>query len=192
MDLAISRLIKRMKELGYVVFEEGQYNLNLVGIRSKDRMSNTFNDWICCFYKDETDTWKFHEWKATTDPGTYWLKNPGRVEGTAILCEGQHRAAFTLGLHHGDYECLVQCIPVRVYRDADKDSTLDLVNPEFTFSGIHIHRANPSRESTVVDQWSAGCQVLANPSDFSEMMSLYKKSAAKWGSKITYTLLEEF
>lgn len=188
----ISRLIERMNTLDYVVFEDGQYNLNLVGVRSKDKYANTFNDVIHCFYKDSNDKWVLHTWKVTTDPGTYWLKNPGRAEGTAILCEGQHRAAFTLGKHKGEYECLVQCKPVKVYRDADRDAVLDFVNPEDTFSGIQIHRANPSRESTVVDKWSAGCQVFADPQEFNTFMKLYKKAAAKWGAKITYTLLEEF
>jgi hypothetical protein len=192
MKAVIDRLIKRMKELGHVVFEEGQYNLNLVGVRSKNRMPNNFDDTIYCFFKDSDNEWVLLAWKATTDPGTYWLKNPGRSEGTAILCEGQHRAAFTLGKHKGEYECLVQCKPVKVYRDSDKDEVLDLVNAEDTFSGIQIHRANPSRESSVVDKWSAGCQVFANPTDFYTFMRLYKKAAAKWGDKITYTLLEEF
>ena len=189
---AVDRLIERMKKLGHLVFEDGQYNLNLVGVRSKSNYSNTFNDVIHCFYKDSNDKWVLHTWTVTTDPGLYWLKNPGRAKGTAILCEGQHRAAFTLGKHGGEYDCLVQCKPVRVYRDADKDEVLDFVSPEDTFSGIQIHRANPSRKSSVVDNWSAGCQVFADPREFDTFMSLYKKAAAIWGAKITYTLLKEF
>jgi hypothetical protein len=190
---AVDRLIEHMKKLGHVVFEDGQYNLNLVGVRSKSKYANSFNDVMYCFYKDSDDKWVLHSWTVTTDPGLYWLKNPGRVVGTAILAPGQYRAAYTLGLHRGDYPALVQCKPVTLFRDSNKDEVLDFVNPvDGQMTGINIHRANPSRKSSVVDKWSAGCQVFADPREFDTLMSLYKKAAAIWGAKITYTLLEEF
>lgn len=184
------QIIDLYKKHNYILFD-GYLNLNIFGIRTKDGI-NSFNDLIGIIYNDTQDKnkWKYYLFKATTDPGLYHLQNPGRVEGTAILCAKQHRAAFTFGLHRGEYECLVQCRPLPVFRDANKDALLNFNKEQDTMSGIQIHRANPAKESTVVDKWSAGCQVIANPNDFNLFMKLCKESAKTYGNKFTYTLFE--
>lgn len=189
-EITVDNLIQQIESKGYVLFK-GDYNLNLIGIRAKDNTANTFNDLICVLYQ-LSNKWILKAYKATTDPGIYYREHPSNVDGTAILFPTQHRAAFTLGKHKGEYPCLVQCKPVKVYRDKDKDQVLDYVNPTDTFSGIQIHRANSKKESTVVNNWSAGCQVFASPNDFADFMALYFTSKGLYGNKITYTLLEEW
>ena len=55
--------------------------------------------------------------------------------------------------------------------------------------GINIHRANPSAISSIIDKWSAGCQVLNNPTEFASMLKACKDSKL---TGFTYTLLREF
>jgi hypothetical protein len=57
--------------------------------------------------------------------------------------------------------------------------------------GINIHRSNPNRESLLNEKWSAGCQVFANPYDFSELLTIIDESARRYGDKFTYTLITE-
>lgn len=72
--------------------------------------------------------WHYHVFKATTDPGTYWLLQPMQPQGTAILSEGQYPDAWQLGLHRGQYLALVQVKPVTITRDYKRVAVLDLAN----------------------------------------------------------------
>ena len=102
---------------------------------------------------------------------------------------GQYVDTYTIGLHQGKYSALVQSKKVTVHRDADKDSIAEEQEKEDTgLFGINIHRANESAESKNVDKWSAGCQVLNNPTQFKELMQACIKSGKK---SFTYTLLKE-
>ena len=134
-----------------------------------------------------------HYWTATTDPGQYYLLNPLQVKGTAILCPGHYAGIWEIDSHAGKYEALCQRGgEVTVWRDADRDGNLDTTGKIDTgFFGINLHKAG--EHSTRVDRWSAGCQVLANESDFDEMMRLARLQVATNGYKsFSYTLLEEW
>ena len=117
------------------------------------------------------------------------------MSGTAILVPGQYRGAYRLDKHQGRYEALCQREgKVKVFRDSNKDKILDM-DPdtiEEGFFGINIHRANARRESPEVQKWSAGCQVIADPSDYAELILLAHTQVDKRGFKtFTYTLIEE-
>jgi hypothetical protein len=177
--------------LGYTWFNEGNYNLNLVGVRTRDNSANTFNDWLCvAFYADGRP--HLFCFEATTDPGLYWRENPLNIDGTAIVKPGQYRGLWQLGLHQGRYQALVQKGPVQVYRDNNLDTVLDVSGPvQQGFFGINLHRATAHGESKQVDKWSAGCQVLANTADFGLLLSLCQQARNRYGNGFTYTLLEE-
>ena len=191
MKPSISSLVSAMKRKKYAVFNKGDYNLNLVGIRSADMNANTFNDLYCVFFQCNVHA-NMHVFPCTTDPGLYYRYRPVNLNGTAILIPGQYRRAWKLGRHQGRYDALVQAQPVSVYRDNDRNKTLNTNVPTQTgYFGINHHRANAARESTQVDKWSAGCQVFASPDDYRIFMALIKKAAALWGNSFTYTLLNE-
>lgn len=179
---------------GYAFFESGKYNLNLFGIRAGNKGTNTFDDLVCCAYRDSQNVWQLEVWPVTTDPGDYWLKNPGNPYGTGILVPWQYRAVYAIDKHAGKYDALCQRLgPVKVYRDANRDSVLDL-DPSTVqegLFGINIHRSNPYEPSNLVNKWSAGCQVHADPDNFGRMMSLARKAWALWGNAFTYTLFTE-
>ena len=181
---------KILKSKGYSYFTNGIYNLNIIGVRSKDSKEsvNVFNDALILIYNAE-DGKHIEVFPITTDPGLYYLKNNLSIKGCAILKEGQVRGGWQIGLHQGKYKALVQKKPVTVYRDSNKDSKLDFVNEETGMFGINIHKSGES--STQVDRWSAGCQVFARVKDFNKFMNLVQKGNNKYGNSFTYTLINE-
>ena len=132
-------------------------NLNIIGVRRDNQGSNTFDDFLLVMYREE-ELMVSHRWQATTDPGKYWLMNPMNPKGTAVLAPWQYRSTWQLGNHQGKYEALVQRKPVKVYRDNNKDETIDYNNIttliDEGYFGINIHRSNPYDQSYVVNKWS--------------------------------------
>ncbi|MFZ5553549.1 MAG: hypothetical protein ACOZCO_10560 [Bacteroidota bacterium] len=180
------------KQKNYVLYTK-PYQLNIWGFRSKETKANRFDDEIHVFYKTNAFNWEYHIFKATTDPGTYWLYQPMMPQGTAILAEGQYKDTYALGLHRGKYMALTQALrPVTVIRDYNRNSTLDFFNGrKFTgFFGINIHRAMVKGTTLYVDNHSAGCQVFANASDFYFFIQLCEKHRSLYGNKFTYTLVD--
>lgn len=192
MNITRETIEKAVKDKGYLWFENGDYNLNIVGVRNMtkgNKATNLFDDWIVLAYKVKGE-WNFHSFKATTEPSTHYLKSPLNKNGTAIVKPSQYRSAYSIGLHAGQYEALRQVGELRIYRDNDRDAEYDYVNETSSFNdGINIHRASKHGESIYIDKWSAGCQVIANVKDWNIFISLVKKSATLWGNKFTYTLI---
>ena len=191
--------IKRLKKLNFKVFENGDYDLNIVGVRSKKRKAGKFDDWITCSFK-VNGVWQFRAWRATTDPGVYWLKSKrANKKGTAILKAGQYLGAYCIDRHRGKYPALCQRkAPVTVIRDGNKDTNLDLDSPEDTgMFGINIHRAQDSSTLDIerdIGPYSAGCQVFANADDLDELLWLCRKQIEThphWKKTFSYTLIED-
>ena len=185
------QILDYVESLGHAVFENGLYNLNIIGVRTPDDSANKFNDHMYVVYKDEHG-WVTRTWHCTTDPGTYWREHPMNVKGTAILKEGQYRGAYKIGKHRGKYAALVQTGGrVTVWRDNDKNDVLDMEpgTEDSGYHGINLHKAGSN--STSVDKWSAGCQVWANADDFACFMAIVEKSAETYGPQFTYTLIDE-
>tara|TARA_R110000764_G_scaffold102648_2_gene188209 strand:- start:5825 stop:6436 length:612 start_codon:yes stop_codon:yes gene_type:complete len=188
-------LIKKLKEVlsqkNYAFFESGNYNLNIIGIRSDTKIANIFDDIIFCIYKEDNN-WVLKKWEATTDAGTYWLKNPMNKKGTALLVPNQYKGVYGIRKHNGKYDALCQTWgDVQVYRDNNKNNILDY-NKETIVSGkfgINIHKSNPYNYSKFVEKYSAGCQVFKKVKDFNDFMTICNKSKNIYGNKFTYTLL---
>lgn len=192
MNLDYNNLKKSVRNLGFLFFEGGAFDLNIIGVRTADNASNSFNDFLCVAYNDGFNN-IVQTYKITTDPGVYYRENPANVNGTAIVVPGQHRSVWQLGKHQGKYSALVQRGEISVYRDADKDDQLDIEGSviEKGFFGINCHRASATNTSKQVDKWSAGCQVHADPLQYEEFIALCRVAAKKWGNSFTYTLLKE-
>lgn len=189
-DITVEMLREACARKGYEFFERGDYNLNIIGIRSEDNESNAFNDVLAIAFK-QSGRWILFTFDATTDPGLYYRNNPINAAGTAVLVPDQHRGAFSIGVHKG-YAALTQAKALPVYRDDDLDAEVDAVGTiDSGWHGINIHRASAHNRSEVVGRWSAGCQVVADPDEFEMLMALCNKSAELYGNRFTYTLLEE-
>lgn len=182
-----------LKKKGFSYFEKGTYNLNIIGVRSKgNNITNKFDDVIIVDYKDKDEVWNRELFVATTDPGLMSMKSFINKKGCAILAEGQYRSCYRIGFHKAKYRALVQCKPVIVYRDRNKNNKYDF-DPQSTEVGnfgINIHHAGIN--SVRVDNWSAGCQVIAKLKDFDKLMKLaFNQIESGNGDKFTYTLLKE-
>ena len=169
------------------------YHLNIIGIRSANTIPNRFDDEIHVFFKNGSNQWVHYIFPATTDPGTYWLKNPMNPQGTAILSQGQYQNCYQVGLHRGKYYALVQSKPVTVLRDYDRNAILDFNNgkPETGMFGINIHHASVIGTTKTVDNYSAGCQVFANINEFNLFMQLCERHKQLYGNSFTYTLIDK-
>ena len=190
-ELAKNRVKQIMERKGYKFFEKGDYNLNIIGIRSEVNIANSFDDTLLCIFKKD-NKWVFNEYPITTDAGRYWLKNPMNSKGTALLVPNQYRGVYGLRNHLGKYEALCQSWgDVEVYRDDNRDMILDY-DPNTIdkgMFGINIHRSNPATQSSVVEKWSAGCQVFKKVKEFNEFIEDCKEASNTWGNKFSYTLL---
>ena len=181
---------------GYDWFSNGDYNVNIVGVRNSDtkgKVTNIYDDHITLSYKINGN-WQFHCWQATTDPGSYWIDNPMNSRGgTAILVPGQYKGVYKIDKHNGKYEALCQRNgKVKVYRDGNKDDEYDYDEDSIQdgYFGINIHRSSAYKVSNYINKYSAGCQVFADPDDFDEFMDVCYKVSDEWGNKFTYTLIE--
>ena len=177
---------------GYEFFENGDYNVNVFGIRSKDLHSNAFNDLICVAFK-AAGQWVLLQFDATTDPGLTHRLKPINEKGVGFLVEGQHRGAYIIEKHQGKYSALCQRKALPCYRDNDRDGLLEPNENQIHvgWHGANIHRASEHRKSKQVDGWSAMCQVIADPWEYDLFMSVCEVAAEKWGNSFTYTLLNE-
>ena len=189
--IELNQIILTMERKKYQVFRAPlkPYNLNLVGIRASDPTPNIFNDQLWVFWKDGSNYDK-SIYRITTDPGTYWLKNPMVDLGTAILKPGQYLGMWKIGMHR-NYEALIQQSPCTVIRDFNRDGKYDYDSgrEETGFFGINLHHAG--EDSQTVDKHSAGCQVFQSLDCFNEFMDLARKARNYWGNTFTYTLLKE-
>ena len=191
-EITFNSVYNALQNKGYEIFETDNlpYNLNIIGIRNNNRVPNSFDDFIVVMWKYK-GKWSFNKYEATTDPGLYYLNHPLSPEGTAILEEGQYLHCYCLGLHQGKYKALVQFMPVTVIRDFNKDNYLDFLagREETGLFGINIHRANLTGRTININQWSAGCQVIADSIRFNDFISLCEKAEKYWGKTFTYTLI---
>ena len=185
---------KLFKEKGYSWFTKGNYNLNIVGVRSNNnnKITNQYDDILVVDYNTGTGH-KRVCYTITTEPGKYYMHNLGNPKGTAILVPGQYRGCWQIGLHRGKYKALCQKKEVKVYRDNNKNLIYD-INPETIDNGIfgiNIHRSNESWTRNTIDKYSAGCQVFNNPVEFNAFIRLCEKQKELYGNSFTYTLICE-
>jgi hypothetical protein len=189
-DITTDNLLKAYNDKKYKL-TYGIYQANIFGIRADLGAINKFDDIIGILRMNNGGVREALLCNATTDPGLFYLNNPINIKGTAILIPGQYLCSHKIGLHKGQYRALVQCGKLRVWRDNDKDGEYDQTTPQDSeHDGINIHHAGV--DSTVVDKWSAGCQVIAKLSEFDTFMSqiddhLYNK----WSEFFDYTLFTE-
>lgn len=187
----IPPVLDRVKALGYPVFVNGDWNLNITGLRCPERVANAFDDRICVSFK-VGDIWRTETYEATCDPGSPFLLKPINNAGCAILAPGFYRGAYSIGLHRGKYKALVQSGPVTVYRDDNRNNILDMdaETVQTGYFGINIHKRDA--ESDTVNGASAGCQVFRYERDFDRFMYLCNQQVEVRGFKtFSYCLIDE-
>lgn len=94
--------------------------------------------------------------RASTDPGWYYINHPVNPKGCAQLQPGLWW--YEAGLHHG-HQAFVQSDAVGVNRLDEKGSVIER---EIGWFGINIHSGGPEYR---VGRYSAGCQVINSPQE---------------------------
>lgn len=194
-QIDIPKLIKSYNKTGHVLFEEDSknFNLNIIGVRSQNPITNQFNCKLIDLWKYE-GCWNIFQMQATTLPGLKWMESPMNPDGCAILKEGQYRSTYKISNHNGKYEALCQRLnDVDVFRDNDRDREYDMIKGTLQSGmfGINIHKAHENYELETVNGYSAGCQVVQDPQDYLVHMTLVRQARINWGNSFTYTLINE-
>jgi hypothetical protein len=197
-----SDIIHTLAEKKYRVFSGGNYDLNIIGIRSNISESDKFDDLLCVLYKNHEGKWVLEKFNCTTDPGKHWLLNPLNKSGTLIMVPGQYRGVYKMGIHgrtgSSPYKALEQVGAMNYVRDNNKDGFLDfdLIKDKVNWiRGVfktNIHRASKWKSLLGIGKYSAGCQVVQSPKDFERLMELCELQIKNGhDDAFTYTLLSE-
>jgi hypothetical protein len=205
LNVEIIKLIKEnpnlieelFKSKGYKFYKKGLYNVNNFGIRVSTE-GRDFDDIIGTTFANEFEgKLAVHAFEGTTDPGSYYLKNPINIKGTAILAPGQY-FGYEIDKHRSQYDALCQRSgKVKVYRDGDKDEIveLDLDSLDEGMFGINIHKSSATEQIQDKNMFSAGCQEFMNSGEYDvDWMPIQYSAMKAWGNNFTYTLflLEDF
>lgn len=187
----LPNILNVVKQHGFVIFDDGDYDLNIIGIRNvKNPKDNLFDDEIVIAYR-LNEKWITETAAFTTDPGRYWLTKPDYKACAVYYHPQQARGAYKIDLHRG-YKALRQIQPVQFWRDTNKDEHANYEGAIHKgLIGLNIHRSSTNKGgSTYVDRWSAGCQVFQNNDDFQRFLELCENQIKSLGYRtFTYTLI---
>lgn len=189
---------KAVKGKGYTWFENGDYNLNIVCVRTihkdkdgkiNNKVTNLFDDYITLNFKID-GKWQSFSWMATTDPGNKAFLKPSNKNGVARLIPGQYRSTHEVRKHQGKYDALCQKFgaKLKVWRDNNKDLIMNENKIFDDVSGLNIHKAGTA--STYVENWSEACMVFKYAKDFEVFMKYVKIALKKYSNSFTITLIE--
>jgi hypothetical protein len=175
--------------LQYKVFTD---KLNIVFVRENFVLNNRFEDKLYLW----SDTIPYMEFDVTTKPGKFWWEGFTNPLGVAGLVENQYIDAYRIGMHQNRYEALVQVKEVTVYRDKNKDLTLDTNITQRGLFGINYHTMNTSQVLTakVVGNGSAGCMVNPDTKGYFESMCVVKLAQQEFYTKtlLNRKLIEKY
>lgn len=181
-----------VKSYGFKIFEDGDYDLNIIGVRNViDPKDNQFDDLMIIAYRED-GKWVTEEAQITTDPGRYWLTKEGYKPCAIMFHPQQARGAYRIRKHRGRYDALCQWRAVKFWRDGDKDEHAEYSGQVYKdIIGLNLHKSSSSPHGSLyVNKWSAGCQVFKYEKDFNRMMELAHQQIKSLGYRtFTYTLI---
>jgi hypothetical protein len=154
--------------------------LNIVGVRNSSKRSDKWDDYIVAF-RWMNKKFEGYAFEGTTDAGAYYLLNPMRAAGTAILVPDvqvlDHYRLQDNG--HNGYRAYRQIKPFPYIRDNNRDTLLNfelfedkskwITNERI---GSNLHRASSNIIVNAIGKYSAGCQVIRKPKDFEKLVWL--------------------
>lgn len=191
-DLTYNKVKQAIIKAGFKFFI-GEFNINMVGIRTRNRKVDNWDDFFCILWQEGGQNKIWVNDQFTTDPGIYYMQtkllNPS---GCGILARGQYRGVWKIGKHLGKYEAFLQLgCEVSAYRDRNKDNIMDF-DVNTLKSGWYGCNQHHGYDTVKVNNNSALCQVHRYKKDLVTSLLLAKKNIANGhGDSFTYTLLEE-
>jgi hypothetical protein len=155
--------------------------LHLIGVRTTNGTPDAVDDWLyACAIGGASNRWLIRVFPLETEPSSAYLGSPLNPKGTAIMVPGHYRDAYNVGKHKGR-RALAQVKPVKVYRDNNRNATIELdpKSADTGMFGINIHDIRGDL---------AGCQGIRT-GDMDELMYLADSHVRLYGAGIDYTLL---
>jgi hypothetical protein len=185
-------LTKIEEEYGFKIFQDGAYDLNIIGVRNLENNANQYDDKLHVCYLSEDGKWREDIFQVSTDAGRYWLEKKDYKDCAVYKHPQQARGAYKVGKHRGKYDALVQCRPVFFWRDGNKDEKADYSGQVHKgMIGLNIHRSS-IHDSDEVDRYSAGCIVFSKMDEWKSFMELVHKQKTIMGyHTFTFTLIAE-
>lgn len=185
-------LTKIQEEYGFIVFDDGPYDLNIIAVRNLENNANQYDDKLHVCYLSEDGHWREDIFQVSTDAGRYWLEKEDYKACAVYAHPQQARGAYQVGMHRGKYEALVQWRPVLYWRDGNKDEKADYGGEVFKdVIGLNIHRSS-IHDSDEVNKYSAGCIVFSKMAEWEAFMELVHKQKRIMGyHTFTFTLIAE-
>ena len=189
----IEELIRFMFKKEYTVYEEiGE--LNLLSMRkgtSVDRkVTNSFDEKLYVFYKDEKLIWQLFEYDVTTLPGLV----PGTEllpENVSILRLGQYVDQLKMDVLDGDPEHICLKFENCAIQKNINRNKYDFTSPsEIGNFPMSIHRSSSTSTADYVFNYSEGSQVFKNINQYNQFINLCNtqvKVAKR--DRFTYTLV---
>ena len=161
---SIQEIHSVMRENDMIVFDT-PYSVTLGGIRTKDRESGTFNDWLFASMFTPNGGIMCAIIEGTVDAGLYYTTNPLNIDGTAIIQDGkQYRGVYRYEnpkknegqRGHKGQEAFSQIKAMNYWRDNDRDPILEREGETYTENARtngHDMGSNPDK----IGRFSAGC-----------------------------------
>jgi lysozyme family protein len=115
------------------------------------------------------------QWQATTEPSRYWTLRPMNPKGAARIAFGQWKS-WTVGVHNGSHEALVQTGSLVVWRDKNKDFSRLGDEQDKGLFGINQHWGYDLPKDDL-GRSSAGCLVGRMKAGHREFMKIIKTDA---------------
>lgn len=182
MSVLLPATLREVQRKAFKVFTS-ELSINLILQRGPSRRAGEKDDLLSAVWW-ERSRWQQVDWPCSADPGTYYLKELQNPKGCAIIAEGQYLGAYEYGLHKGR-PALLQKGPIKVHRDWDKDTELDL-NPGLDegMFGVNVH----DDTGVAGAQASAGCPIMELKHQ-SEMLGVVRRSTTLYGPRVTLTVV---
>ena len=178
-----SKIVAYMQSKGYLLFRQpGEINIiylegaDLDGTPNPDE-PDRFNDLgILLRFKPDGSPEIIHRAICTTEPGglATFSAQAVRLGGVARVQLTQYLECWKLAYHKTpDHPALVQCAPVLVHRDRNRDfkRTRDGLGAA---TGINHHGTRPGYIAKFVGMFSMGCSVRLHWEDHLEFIKILK------------------
>lgn len=179
-----------------------EYNLNIGALRSTDLTVDVYNDlvWVAWEWQGKGHIEFF---KATTDPGLYYLLHPMNPKGTAILVPGYYKSVYSIGIHRRGtpfaHTALIQVKEMNYWRVQDYQQTSQLpinqkeIHTEIAKTNLHSKPRHYSfTDNNLIGKTSGGCTVVEDNKQFHDVfIPLVNKAAKNFGNKFSFGLFYE-
>lgn len=133
-------------------------------------------------------------YEGITRPSIYWTKHHmAPPHGAAIVMPGFHPRIWQAGMHYNQHALIQTGGAITICRDDNDDQIAELDEVKVSgYWGINCHTVSSLQKR--VGQWSAGCMVVADPFNFTDLMetfymsSMYRRDKS---AKVSLLLLTE-